>query len=172
MSKGFYCFSKEINDKELKELKINGTIRNSISSLSKSIWVYTLENDHFILLNGKPFQSQQEMLRSLNLNRVRTINKYKDAGINFKGYYFFSKQMSNEEWNKLNKNIYAKPSKKAMLVWVYKDNKLIKNRPFLSMTAAGCQRPKELNLNRKLIRKYLDSNQSYNGFLIFSSQKG
>ena len=59
-----------------------------------------------------------------------------------------------------------------MLVWVYKDNKLIKNRPFLSMTAAGCQRPKELNLNRKLIRKYLDSNQSYNGFLIFSSQKG
>lgn len=55
-----------------------------------------------------------------------------------------------------------------MLVWVYKDNKLINNRPFLSMTAAG----KELNLNRKLIRKYLDSNQSYNGFLFLSSQKG
>jgi hypothetical protein len=34
------------------------------------------------------------MLRSLNLKRVITINKYKDTGINFKGYYFFSKQMS------------------------------------------------------------------------------
>jgi hypothetical protein len=167
MSKGFYCFSKELGEKELNELKLKGKIRNSISSLSKPIWVYILENDKFNILNSKPFQSQQEMLRSLKLNRVRTINKYKDTGINFRGYYFFSKKLSDEELNKLKKNLYAKPSKNSMLVWVYKDNQLINNRPFLSMISAG----KELNLNRKLIRKYLDSNISYNGFYLLPVQR-
>jgi NUMOD1 domain len=169
MSKGFYCFTKELDDKELNELKIKGKIRHSISSLSKPIWVYTTlgENDKFNILNNKPFQSQQEMLRSLKLKRIRTINKYKDTGINFKGYYFFSNKLSNEELNKLKTNIYAKPRKNSMLVWVYKDNQLINNRPFLSMTSAG----KELNLNRKLIRKYLDSNIHYNEFLFYSKPK-
>jgi len=49
------------------------------------------------------------MLRSLKLKRVRTINKYKDTGINFKGYYFVSKNLSNEELNKIKTNIYALP---------------------------------------------------------------
>jgi hypothetical protein len=51
-----------------------------------------------------------------------------------------------------------------MLVWAYKDNQLINNRPFISMTSAG----KELTLDRKLIRKYLDSNIPYKGFLFYS----
>jgi NUMOD1 domain len=167
MSKRFYCFSKELDEKELNVLKIKGKIRNPISSLSKPIWVYTLENEQFNILNGKPFQSQQEMLRSLKLKRARTVNKYKDSGINFRGYYFFSNKLSDEELNKLKKNLYAKPSKNSMLVWGYKDNELINNRPFLSITSAG----KELNLNRKLIRKYLDSNITYNGYLFSSCPK-
>ena len=167
MSKGFYCFSKELNEKELNDLEIKGKIRDPISSLSKPFWVYILVKDKYQLLNGKPFQSQQEMLRILKLNRIRTINKYKDSSINFRGYYFFSKQLSDEELNKLNINLYAKPSRNSILVWVYKDSQLINNRPFLSMTDAS----KELNLNRKLIRKYLDSNVVYSGFLFTSSPK-
>jgi len=167
MSKGFYCFSKELDDKELKELKIIGKIRDSISSLSKPIWVYTLENDKLNILNNKPFKSQQEMLRSLNLKQLRTINKYKDTGFHFKGYYFFSNKLSNDELNKFKTPINIKPRKNYILVWVYKDNHLINNRPFLSMTSAA----KELNLNRKLIRKYLDSDIQYNELLFYSKPK-
>jgi hypothetical protein len=35
------------------------------------------------------------MLRVLKLKRVRTINKYKDTGINFKGFYFYSYELEN-----------------------------------------------------------------------------
>lgn len=166
MSKGFYCFTRELNEREKTELKDIGTTRSSLSSLSKPIWVYTLQNNNLILVNNRPFQSQQEMLRVLKLKRVRTINKYKDTGINFKGYYFFSKFLSTEELEILNNNtLYAKPNKKSILVWVYKDNQLINNRPFLSMTSAG----KELRLDRKLIKKYLDSNIPYKGHLFYSN---
>jgi hypothetical protein len=32
------------------------------------------------------------LIKSLNLKRVRTINKYKDTGIIFKKYFFLSKE--------------------------------------------------------------------------------
>ena len=165
MSKGFYCFTRELNEIEKIELKEKGTIRSRISSLSKPVWVYTLQNNNLILVNNRPFQSQQEMLRVLKLKRVRTINKYKETGIKFKGYYFFSKILLSEELERLKTNtLYAKPNRKSMLVWVYKNNQLINNRPFLSMTSAG----KELRLDRKLIKKYLDSNIPYKGYLFYS----
>ena len=41
------------------------------------------------LINNRPFYSQQELLRTLNLKRIRTINKYKNTGILFKDFYFF-----------------------------------------------------------------------------------
>lgn len=168
VSKGFYCFTKELSETEKTELKTKGIIRNQISSLSKTMWVYTRHNNNIILFNNKPFQSQQEMLRILNLKRIRTINKYKDTGVNFKGYYFFSKKLepAEAELEKLKTNVqYAKLNRKSMLVWAYKNNQLINNSPFLSMSSAG----KELKLNRKLIRKYLDSNIPYEGYLFFSN---
>jgi hypothetical protein len=96
MSKGFYCFTRELNEGEKNFLRDKGTIRSKISSLSKPVWVYTLHNNNLILVNNKPFQSQQEMLRDLKLKRIRTVHKYKDTGINFKGFYFFSKNLSSE----------------------------------------------------------------------------
>jgi len=166
MSKGFYCFTRELNEVEINYLKDKGTIRSKISSLSKSVWVYSLHTNNLMLVNNRPFQSQQEMLRDLKLKRIRTVNKYKDTGINFKGFYFFSKNLSSEELERLKTNtLYAKPNKKSMLVWAYKNNQLINNRPFISMASAG----KELTLDRKLIRKYLDSNISYKGYLFYSN---
>uniref|UniRef100_UPI0022378595 GIY-YIG endonuclease n=1 Tax=Ramaria rubella TaxID=113071 RepID=UPI0022378595 len=93
MSKGYYCFSKELSEDEILELKAKGVIRDTISSLSIPVWVYTLD---LKLVNEKPFKSQQDMLKALNLKRVRTINKYKDTGICFKGFYFFSKKPYND----------------------------------------------------------------------------
>jgi len=117
MSKGFYCFTRELNEIEKIELKEKGIIRSKISSLSIPVWVYTLQNNNLILVNNRPFQSQQEMLKVLNLKRVRTINKYKDTGINFKGYYFFSQILSSEELERLKTNtLYAKSNRKSILV--------------------------------------------------------
>jgi group I intron endonuclease len=166
MSKGFYCFTKELSEKEILDLKSKGTIRNPISSLSIAVWVYILKINSIELVNNKPFQSQQEMLRTLNLKIIRTINKYKDTGIVFRGFFFFSKKLSYEEIENLKKNIiYAKPNKKSKLIWVYKNNILINDTPFLSMISAA----KELKLNRKLISKNLDSNIHYNDYLFYSN---
>lgn len=139
MSKGFDCYSKPLSvplrREEKLELKNKGILRDSISSLSISVWVYTSDLN---LVNGEPFKSQQEMLKTLNLKRVRTINKYKDTGICFKGFYFFSEKPSSEVLLDLkDKKTYAKPHVKSMLVWVYKKNLLINNAPFLSLTSAG-----------------------------------
>jgi len=37
MSKGFYCFSKELSEKEFKELKLKGKVRDTISSGLKKL---------------------------------------------------------------------------------------------------------------------------------------
>jgi hypothetical protein len=66
------------------------------------------------LINNKPFNSQQDMLRSLNLKNVRTINKYKDTGgfaRNFKGYFFFSYKLSEIELTDLKNNKFKINSK-------------------------------------------------------------
>lgn len=128
MSKGFYCYSKPLSVEEKLELKNKCILIYSISSLSISFWVNTSELN---LVNGEPFKSQQEMLKTLNLKRVRTINKYKDTGIFFKGFYFFSEKPSSEVLLdiKNKKKIFAKPHVKSMLVWVYKNNLLINNAP-------------------------------------------
>lgn len=102
------------------------------------MWVYSIRNNQITLLNNKPFHSQQEMLITLNLKRVRTIKKYKDTGIVFRGFYLFSKQLSFEEIDNLNNNIiYAKPTKNSKLVWVYKNKMLINDTPFLSIISAA-----------------------------------
>jgi hypothetical protein len=43
MHPGPYCFTKELNSEELIDLRNKGTIRNPISSLSISVWVYSKE---------------------------------------------------------------------------------------------------------------------------------
>lgn len=111
------------------------------------------------------------MLRNLNLKRIRTINKYKDTGILFKGYYFFSKEISSDMINKLIKNrilspsSYAKPTKNAKLIWIYKinTNNLVNNKPFTSILSAS----KILNLNRKTIARYIDSDKVFKGYKFF-----
>lgn len=127
MSKGFYCYSKPLSVEEKLELKNKCILIYSISSLSIYFWVNPSELN---LENGEPFKSQQEMLKTLNLKRVRTINKYKDTGIFFKVFYFFSEKPSSEVLLDIkNKKIFAKPHVKSMLVWVYKNNLLINNAP-------------------------------------------
>lgn len=140
------------------------------------------------LINNKPFNSQQDMLRSLNLKNVRTINKYKDTGgwlrslcapaRKFKWYFFFSYKLSEIELTDLKNNNFKINSKgreaiadivnkKSILIWAYKNDVLINNSPFLSIIKAG----NELNLNRKLIRKYLDSERPYRGIYFYSKAK-
>jgi len=165
MSKGFYCYSKPLSFEEKLELKNKGILRDSISSLSISVWVYTSDLN---LVNDEPFKSQQEMLKTLNLKRVRTINKYKDTGICFKVFYFFSEKPSSEVvWDIKDNKIYAKPHVKSILVWVYKNNLLINNSPFLSLTSAGT----ELKIDRKFIIKLLDTEISYKDLYFYSKSK-
>lgn len=161
-SKGHYFFDKPIPPAEnlKKELILNPNIRDSISSLRKEVWVYDY---NFNLVNGLPFKTQQEMLKNLNLKRVRTINKYKDTGTLFKDYYFFSNEISLEVKNRLiNERLsspvrvlrilrilprppwgaggsFAKPTKNSKLTWVYNisNNNLVNNKPFTSMTSAA-----------------------------------
>ena len=142
-------------------------VRDSVSKLRIQTWVYDFNLN---LINNVPFYSQQDMLRSLNLKRVRTINKYKDKGILFKGFYFFSQELDIKMKNNLLKNrgtSFAKPTKNAKLLWVYivNKNKLVNNQPFTSIISAS----KFLNLNRKTITRYIDSNKSLKGFKIFSN---
>jgi hypothetical protein len=55
---------------------------------------------------------------------------------------------------------------KSIFVWVYKNNLLINNAPFLSIISAG----KYLQINRKIIRKYLDTNIPYNNYYFYSKE--
>ena len=108
------------------------------------------------------------MLRTLNLKRIRTINKYKNTGIIFKGYYFFSSELNKE----LKSSLLSKSNKfyamrhKAKLVWVTLNNTLVNEEPYLSFTNAA----DSLNLNRKIISKYLDTNKSIQGYKFFSQK--
>jgi hypothetical protein len=57
------------------------------------------------------------MLKKLGLSRIRSINKYKDKGILFKGYYFSSNELTDSEKNKILLNReFAIPNYKAKLV--------------------------------------------------------
>ena len=93
------------------------------------------------------------MLRSLGLKRIRTIQQYMDAGILFKNYYFFSKEISADVREKLLTNRqsgsqFAKPTQNAKLIWVYdNENNLINDKPFTSIMLAS----RDLNINRKLL---------------------
>jgi hypothetical protein len=56
------------------------------------------------------------MLRVLDLKRVRTINKYKDTGINFRGFYFYSFEIDNlTKKINLDNKIYAKYTKAKLV---------------------------------------------------------
>jgi hypothetical protein len=168
-SKGYYFFDYAISDDLKKELLLNPNVRDFVSKLRIETWVYDY---NLKLINDRPFYSQQEMLRTLNLKRVRTINKYKDAGILFKGYYFFSQEINQDMKNKLTENklslasSFAKPTRNAKLLWVYtiNDNSLVNNKPFLSIISAS----KFLNLNRKTITRYIDTNKPLEGYKFFS----
>ena len=60
---------------------------------------------------------------------------------------------------------FAKPTKNAKLLWVYNvNNKLVNNMPFTSIISAS----KILNLNRKTVTRYIDSNKPLEGYKIFS----
>jgi len=137
--------------------------RDMISSLSVNVWVYNGDLD---LVNNKPFKSQQDMLRELGLKRARTVNKYKDTGILFKGFYFFSQELTLQEKVVRSKNLYAAPTSNSKFVWVYKGDTLINGKPFLSLSKAG----KELEIDRKLIAKYQDTNEIYQGYKFYSKQ--
>lgn len=163
MSKGFYCFTYPITENLQKKLAAKAP-RDEISSLSVKIWVY---NDDLDLVNNRPFKSQQEMLRELSLKRARTVNKYKDSGISFKGFYFFSRELTSQEKEVVkSKNQYAAPTSNSKFVWVYKADTLINGKPFQSLSQAG----KKLELDRKKIAKYLDTNEIYQGYKFFSKQ--
>lgn len=159
ISKGYYFFDHEISDQLRKELLINPNVRDSISKLKVMTWVY----DYDLNLLNK-FNTQQEMLKNLNLKRVRTINKYKDTGIIFKGFYFFSKEIDIKTKNSILNNRQFAKYNKAKLVWVTQDNKLVNDKPFTSMTSAA----NFLNLYRKSIAKYIDTNEMFHGYKFFS----
>lgn len=116
-SKGYYFFDYPISDDLKKELLLNPNVRDSISKLRIKTWVYDFNLN---LINNGPFYSQQNMLKALNLKRVRTINKYKDKGILFKGYYFFSQELDMDMKNKLIENrissgsSFAKPTRRRI----------------------------------------------------------
>ena len=161
ISKGYYFFDHEISDKLKSDLLSKPNVRDPISNLRIEVWVY----DSNLELIDK-FNSQQEMLRVLDLKRVRTVNKYKDTGINFRGFYFYSFEIDNSLKKSIldNKN-YAKYTK-AKLVWVMVNNLLIKDEPFLSIISAA----KYLNFNRKMIAKYIDTNKIYLGYKFYSKK--
>ena len=62
---------------------------------------------------------------------------------------------------------FAKPTKNAKLLWVYNmnNNKLVNNMPFASIISAS----KFLNLNRKTVTRYIDSNKPFEGYKFFSN---
>lgn len=165
MSKGYLCFSNSLSNELKSKLISNLKIRDPISSLTIKIWVYDYSLN---LINGKPFNSQSDMLRKLGLKRIRSINKYKDKGILFKNYYFSSNELTDLEKNKilLNRD-FAIPNIKAKLVWVYLDEQLINGKPFLSLIKAG----EALKINRKIIASYLDTNKYYNGYKFWSKSQ-
>lgn len=121
-------------------------------------WVYDYDLN---LLNL--FNTQQEMLKVLNLKRVRIINKYKETSINFKGFYFFSKEIDIKTKNSILNNRQFAKYNKAKLVWVTQDNKIVIDKPFTSMTSAA----NFLNLYRKSIAKYMDTNEMFHGYKFF-----
>ena len=91
---------------------LNPNVRDSNSKLRIKTWVYDFNLN---LINNRPFYSQQDMLKTLNLKRMRTINKYKDKGILFKGYYFFSQELNMDMKNKLIENRISSGSSFALL---------------------------------------------------------
>ena len=61
---------------------------------------------------------------------------------------------------------FAKPTKNAKEVWVYniKDKSLVNLKQFISIISASIF----LNLNRKTIARYIDTNKSFKGYMFFS----
>lgn len=163
ISKGYYCFSSPISSEVRQNLLRD--IRDKISSIRKMVWVY---DENIEIINGSPFISQQEMLRSLGLNQVRTVNKYKDTGLIYKGYYFYSQEMSISEKERVrNDKNYANINTKSKQIWVYDaNNQLVNGKPFLSIIKCA----NSLELNRKTISKVIDKDKVYGGYK-FNSYK-
>lgn len=82
-----YLFSTEIDQEFKNELK--GTT-NKVNNVTTKIWVYrNIEGEFTLIDTNQPFSSKLQASINLNMSH-KTISKFLDTYIPYKGLFFFS----------------------------------------------------------------------------------
>ena len=71
---------------------------------SKPVWVYYIDNDKVLLVNNEPFKSRELTAKFLNTSHS-IVRYYMDSweGRGYRGYYLFSRLLTDKEINSLRK---------------------------------------------------------------------
>lgn len=162
--KGLLFFSKPL---ENFKLALN-LVKESEKSLplsnieSKPVWVYSLcPNNNVLLVNDEPFKSREITAKFLSTTH-KMVRYYMDSweGKSYKGYYLFSRPLTNKEINSLHK-IWIEPlTPKTQEVWAYnaKSMELINNSSFVSMQKCA----EFFNVDYRSISNNLDTKLAIN----------
>ena len=172
--KGLLLFSKTIKDFNL----VLSLVEESKKTLplnnleSKPVWVYCIDNDKVLLVNNEPFKSRELTAKFLNTSH-NIVRYYMDSweGRGYRGYYLFSRFLTDKEINSLRKIWTLGPSTHKTQVWAYeaKSLKLINNSSFVSMQKCA----EFFNVDYRSISNNLDTKLAIdkNGHFIYLFSK-
>lgn len=153
-SKPIEDFSKsfELANKLKDELNLN-------SNISKKVWVYSIDasqENKLVLVNDQPFNSRESAAKFLETTH-KVVRYFMDSweGKAFKGYYLFSKPLTEKELNSLLKICLSKPKPEnsKVIVWAYNADTLNLIGSFPSMQKAA----DNFNVDYRTISNNLDT---------------
>lgn len=137
--KGLLIFSKPIEDFKLALNLVKESEKSlPVSDLeSKPVWVYQIDsNNKVLLVNNEPFKSRESTAKFLNTSH-NVVRYYMDSweGRGYKGYFLFSRLLTDKEINSLREIWILEPLTRKTQVWAYdaKSLGLINNSSFESM---------------------------------------
>nr|YP_009704216.1 GIY endonuclease [Ceratocystis fimbriata]YP_009710368.1 GIY endonuclease [Ceratocystis albifundus]QEN73779.1 GIY endonuclease [Ceratocystis fimbriata]QFX74870.1 GIY endonuclease [Ceratocystis albifundus] len=105
-------FSKPLENLA-KSFELANKLRDELnldSNISKKVWVYTITEDNLVLVNGEPFNSRELVAKFLETTH-KVVRYFMDSweGKGYKGYYLFSRFLTDKELNSLLKICLSKP---------------------------------------------------------------
>lgn len=161
---GLLFFSKPIEDLKLALNLVKESEKSlPLSNLeSKPVWVYYIDsNNKVLLVNNEPFKSRELTAKFLNTSH-NVVRYYMDSweGRGYKGYYLFSRPLTDKEINSLRKIWTLEPLSHKTQVWAYdaKSTELINNSSFVSMQKCA----EFFNVDYRSISKNLDTKLAIN----------
>lgn len=162
--KGLLFFSRPIEDLKLALNLVKQSEKSlPLSDLeSKPVWVYCIDsNNKVLLVNNEPFKSRESAAKFLNTSH-NVVRYYMDSweGRGYKGYFLFSRLLTDIEINSLREIWISEPLTRKTQVWAYdvKSMELINNSSFVSMQKCA----EFFNVDYRSISNNLDTKLTIN----------